>query len=666
SDICSAHVLLLYTMMSGCVLKTRVAFMVVGVCLMTSCVQSEKRWGPSEDYYDFDEEIDKEIPCPEPGAIANGETIVWGDGLLLEYRCKASYSAVGITHGACDLSTGTWTIEPPVCVDGGCPPLTAPTHGVINLDTSGGLASFVCRPGYFLLGDSALVCEEGKWKGTYPLCAGTGKHNEKTKSRKDSSENTIVKNSVSQPDISIDDSDETCFYNQISPPDIDYAVVETNYVLNEIRQRYIMVATYTCMGGYKLRNATSKQLFCKNLIWTAQTLPECIADDDPCEIDNGGCHQYCTPHGGHKHSCSCYAGYNLEKDAKTCHDTDECSIDNGGCEHECLNTEGSFFCSCAAGFVPNGPHCVDIDECEKKENQCPGPCINSPGSFRCDCNITGFTTSQTTLDHCEDIDECGNHNGGCDDVCNNKRGTFECRCETKGRKLGEDGRSCVDVDECSRYKSKVCVNGHCTNTDGSFTCTCNSGYRQARNLSSCEDVDECEANNGGCAQLCENKAGSFSCACHKGFNLADDNINCKDINECLAKNGGCDDVCVNKVGSYKCGCSHIGKVLSQDGRSCKECLRTQFFNRSTSSCNSCPQHAHARDALALSVRDCRCDRGFHGNPSLSLECQDVNECQTGEMKCSHKCVNTVGSAHCTCPKGLSAEGDGVTCQGISL
>ena len=31
-------------------------------------------------------------------------------------------------------------------------------------------------------------------------------------------------------------------------------------------------------------------------------------------------------------------------------DTNECRLANGGCETNCHNTDGSFYCSCAAGF----------------------------------------------------------------------------------------------------------------------------------------------------------------------------------------------------------------------------------------------------------------------------------------------------------------------------
>ena len=32
-------------------------------------------------------------------------------------------------------------------------------------------------------------------------------------------------------------------------------------------------------------------------------------------------------------------------------DIDECSVDKGGCQHICTNTDGSYECSCNAGYT---------------------------------------------------------------------------------------------------------------------------------------------------------------------------------------------------------------------------------------------------------------------------------------------------------------------------
>lgn len=42
----------------------------------------------------------------------------------------------------------------------------------------------------------------------------------------------------------------------------------------------------------------------------------------------------------------------------------------------------------------------------------------------------------------------------------------------------------------------------------------------------CTDVDECQAANGGCAQTCTNTDGSFLCSCGTGYTLAYDGFSC--------------------------------------------------------------------------------------------------------------------------------------------
>ncbi|KAK7097854.1 hypothetical protein V1264_004773 [Littorina saxatilis] len=84
-----------------------------------------------------------------------------------------------------------------------------------------------------------------------------------------------------------------------------------------------------------------------------------------------------------------------------------------------------------------------------------------------------------------DVDECAENKGGCQDVCVNKWGTYKCRCEQRGLRLAKDNHSCEDVDECKRYKTKVCRHGVCSNTDGSFVCTCKAGFSTATDRSAC-------------------------------------------------------------------------------------------------------------------------------------------------------------------------------------
>ena len=42
----------------------------------------------------------------------------------------------------------------------------------------------------------------------------------------------------------------------------------------------------------------------------------------------------------------------------------------------------------------------------------------------------------------------------------------------------------------------------------------------------CADMNECATNNGGCNQTCTNTVGSYECSCAEGFTLTANNLNC--------------------------------------------------------------------------------------------------------------------------------------------
>ena len=43
------------------------------------------------------------------------------------------------------------------------------------------------------------------------------------------------------------------------------------------------------------------------------------------------------------------------------------------------------------------------------------------------------------------------------------------------------------------------------------------------------DDDECSRNNGGCNQTCFNTEGSYNCTCISGYSLDDDGLGCSGI-----------------------------------------------------------------------------------------------------------------------------------------
>ena len=81
------------------------------------------------------------------------------------------------------------------------------------------------------------------------------------------------------------------------------------------------------------------------------------------------------------------------------------------------------------------------------------------------------------------------------------------------------------------------------------------------------DIKECEQDNGGCDHICTESEGSFQCSCRSGFNLESDGRSCSDIDECSAGSHNCEQRCTNTEGSFTCGCNS-GLTLNSDGRTC--------------------------------------------------------------------------------------------------
>ena len=54
-----------------------------------------------------------------------------------------------------------------------------------------------------------------------------------------------------------------------------------------------------------------------------------------------------------------------------------------------------------------------------------------------------------------------------------------------------------------------------------------------------KDIDECAVNNGGCDQNCTNTEGSFYCSCQMGYNLNEDGRTCDGENGSLTLSRQC-------------------------------------------------------------------------------------------------------------------------------
>jgi hypothetical protein len=160
-------------------------------------------------------------------------------------------------------------------------------------------------------------------------------------------------------------------------------------------------------------------------------------------------------------------------------DIDECNQNSkiNECHQyaDCLNTYGSYNCSCKDGFEGDGKYCQDIDECNEYYNPnqllCNGTgiCINTVGYFRCEC-LKGFEINNESV------------------ICtgNNYNTNYSLFFSIK--------LLFIDIDEClfescfseQKINEKVCYSfGLCRNTFGSFVCECFDGFKYDQSKGYC-------------------------------------------------------------------------------------------------------------------------------------------------------------------------------------
>ena len=261
---------------------------------------------------------------------------------------------------------------------------------------------------------------------------------------------------------------------------------------------------------------------------------------------------------------------------------------------------------------------------------------------------------------CLDIDECqSRQQNDCEVNCTNTAGSFECSCPS-GYRLSSDLHSCEDINECAE-KTAHCEQ-RCNNTEGSFDCSCFEGFApNVTNPKAC--VEDRNANsvcqNNNCEHACRatnSTTGSFSaeCFCPVGYDLdPTNNKSCTDHNECQDHVSPCSQACNNTVGGFSCSC-YSGFHLDKDQRTCISCPP---FTYGPNCLLECYCHGHGQRCDPDS--GCVCQPGWTGSGCEHDidECDDPDACPQGQV-----CMNNNGSFDCSCQQGYVQTEDG-TCEG---
>ncbi|XP_060893665.1 signal peptide, CUB and EGF-like domain-containing protein 2 isoform X5 [Labrus mixtus] len=351
---------------------------------------------------------------------------------------------------------------------------------------------------------------------------------------------------------------------------------------------------------------------------------------------------------------------------------DPCAEGSDGCHIDaiCQTTQGSYKCTCKAGFKGDGKHCEDTDECDLEYNGgCVHECNNIPGNYRCTC-YDGFNLAHDGH-NCLDVDECKFNNGGCQHTCVNTMGSYECRCK-EGFFLSDNQHTCIhrSVEGLNCMNKEHGCAHICKETPkGGVACECRPGFELARNQRGC--ILTCNHGNGGCQHTCEDTESGPICRCHIRYTLQPDKRSCVERDEataesadhnatsftevdkrvkrrlsmetCAVNNGGCDCTCKDTSTGVRCSCP-VGFTLQPDAKTCKDIDECELHN------GGCEHFCRN----TIGSFECNCRKGFK---LLTDErsCQDIDECYF-ERTCDHTCVNSPGGFQCLCNKGYTMYG----------
>ncbi|XP_073842989.1 uncharacterized protein isoform X3 [Musca autumnalis] len=712
--------------------------------------------------------VHEDCEVPPPTKFATIEISSEEDVIRAFYTCQSGYELQGPSELVCDIDSDQWNTDPPQCVgeeqqkqsipegqqkqnipedrmvsqalastlDMSCvqAKVKAPEirHGIVQKyerrrkgERVFLAALYACNDNYdFEDPDmTTLYCSNRAWVGDLPTCIALSEYEEEEDAGYEYEEG----DEEDDEDAAEAEEEEQRQYNYVPPPPPPATPTEPPQVHTEnvedvnnevqpvesqsreheqVEQHHAEDDNHTQVEELEATNTHTDSNV--DVTESTQDPYEPRVLDENCGSDNGGCDQKCQRvlfpgENEPRIQCACAEGFSLDPyDYSTCHDINECELPEvvEECSHGCVNTEGSYHCvapvvleekeeeeqevasktddveeppkheltseapvvQCESGFRLHNGQCVDIDECAEGTSGCQ-MCINTEGSYECTCP-SGYDLAEDEKT-CVDIDECAivsedeEYSAAykvCSHGCHNTEGSFECLCPPLYH-LSEDGRTCA-VDSCADLENpalnKTRCSYECTDlATGGFQCHCPQGYALADTYNCVESQTACERNGDVCApgscQEAENEFG-FQCICPVGYR--EENYRCVDINECEDGTHECSHQCVNTEGNYLCQCPQ-GYVLPYvTARSCEDV-------------NECEHQPEICGVLKCSnfpgSFTCLCEDGSEPNAEGICPSMVANVDPCAENRCSHQCLPEGESYRCDCPTGWSLDETQLNC-----
>ncbi|XP_020955178.1 latent-transforming growth factor beta-binding protein 2 isoform X4 [Sus scrofa] len=144
---------------------------------------------------------------------------------------------------------------------------------------------------------------------------------------------------------------------------------------------------------------------------------------------------------------------------------------------------------------------------------------------------------------------------------------------------------------------------------------------------------------------CVNLPDGYKCICSPGYRLHPSQAYCTDDNECLRDPCKGRGRCVNRVGSYSCFC-YPGYMLATSGAT-QEC-------QDIDECEQPGLCSGGRCTNTVGSYHCECDQGYI--MVRKGHCQDINECRHPGTCPDGRCVNSPGSYTCLpCEEGYRGQ-----------